>query len=74
MLQIYICAKVNLESIVREEHVNGLKTGSADIANMNIPHMPKGAFTLGNFARDFTLSLHVLLKKIYFITKRASLV
>jgi len=25
----------------------------------------KGAFTLANFARDFTLSLHVLLNKNY---------
>jgi hypothetical protein len=28
------------------------------------PH--KGAFTLANFACDFTLSLHVLLQKIFF--------
>jgi hypothetical protein len=34
---------------------------------------PKGAFTLANIARDFTLSLHVLLKK-NFITKRTNLV
>jgi hypothetical protein len=32
----------------------------------------KGEFTLANFARDFALSLHVLLKN--FITKCASLV
>jgi hypothetical protein len=35
--------------------------------------MHKGAFTLANFARDFALSLDVLLKKIS-ITKRANLV
>ncbi len=34
----------------------------------------KGAFTLANFAHDFALSLHVLLKKFVFITKLASLV
>jgi hypothetical protein len=35
----------------------------------------KGAFTLAIFARNFALSLHVLLTKIiFFITKHASLV
>jgi hypothetical protein len=35
----------------------------------------KGAFTLAIFARDFTLSLHILQnKKMFFISKRASLV
>jgi hypothetical protein len=28
-------------------------------------HLAKGAFTLANFARDFALSLHVLLNKNY---------
>jgi len=28
----------------------------------------KGAFTLANFARDFALSLHVLLNKNYFFS------
>ncbi len=35
----------------------------------------KGAFTLAIFARDFALSLHILLPKIFFfISKHASLV
>ncbi len=34
----------------------------------------KVAFTLVNFAHDFALSLHILLKKYFFITKRANLV
>ncbi len=35
----------------------------------------KGAFTLANFARDFAISLHVLLKEnIFFITKCSNLV
>jgi hypothetical protein len=34
----------------------------------------KGAFTLANFTHNFALSLPVLLKEIFFITKRANLV
>ncbi len=36
---------------------------ASDIASLY--HIPKGAFTLANFARDFALSLHVLLNKNY---------
>jgi len=46
--------------------VQGATTFSiTDLFNGGTQHKHKGAFTLSNFARDFALSLHVLLNKNY---------
>jgi hypothetical protein len=54
--------------------INAVAESASVLITLSYLH-PKGVFTLAIFARDFALSLHVLLpKNFFFITKHASLV